>query len=196
VRILITGAAGTGTTTLGRALSQDIGAAFLDADDYYWLPSDPPYQFKRPPDERFTQLQNSLSGVGSAVIAGSVMEWGRPIENSFSLVVFLFVPAAVRVERLRRRELERYGKASEEFLAWALQYDEGRLPGRTRARHEAWLSLRSCEVLRLEGDMTTSESLSRVKQALSNSSFERAGSNGGPRLTAAGTPGPAAQFDR
>jgi adenylate kinase family enzyme len=43
MRVLITGASGSGTTTLGRALAARLGFAFLDADDYYWLPSDLPF---------------------------------------------------------------------------------------------------------------------------------------------------------
>lgn len=38
------------------------------------------------------------------------------------------------------------------FLAWAGQYDAGTLPGRSRARHEAWLASRTCRVLRFDGD--------------------------------------------
>lgn len=48
MRILITGAAGTGTTTLGRALAAEMGCGFFfDADDYYWIASDPPFQQKQ-----------------------------------------------------------------------------------------------------------------------------------------------------
>ena len=35
--ILITGAAGTGTTTLARALAAEWQLAHLEADDYLWL---------------------------------------------------------------------------------------------------------------------------------------------------------------
>ena len=37
--ILITGAAGTGTTTLADALAKEPGTAHLEADDFLWLPS-------------------------------------------------------------------------------------------------------------------------------------------------------------
>jgi adenylate kinase family enzyme len=38
MRILITGASGCGTTTLGRALADKLRLPFFDVDDYYWLP--------------------------------------------------------------------------------------------------------------------------------------------------------------
>ena len=48
-RVLILGASGTGTTTLGRALGNDLSFRVFDTDDYYWLPSTPPFQRKQRP---------------------------------------------------------------------------------------------------------------------------------------------------
>jgi len=48
----ITGASGSGTTTLGRALAERLGWMHLDTDDFYWLPTDPPYREKRPAETR------------------------------------------------------------------------------------------------------------------------------------------------
>ena len=45
--IHVTGASGSGVTTLARALAERLSVAHLDTDDFYWLPSDPPYQQKR-----------------------------------------------------------------------------------------------------------------------------------------------------
>ena len=166
MRILITGASGSGTTTLGRALAAQFGFAFFDADDYYWLPTTPPFQQKRDPELRRALCLGDLQTVSSAVVSGSVMEWGRELEDSFGLIVFLTLDAAIRVARLRERETERFGQPDEAFLEWAAQYDEGRLPGRNRARHERWLSERSCAILRLDGDLTVAERMARVTAEL------------------------------
>ena len=83
----------------------------------------------------------------------------RKIEDSFSLIVFLIVPTEIRVDRLRKRENENFGAANREFLQWAAQYDEGRLPGRSLAMHERWLSHRRCSVLRIEGDVCLADSV-------------------------------------
>jgi adenylate kinase family enzyme len=194
VRVLITGAAGAGTTTLGRALAERIGADVLDADDYFWLPSMPPYQSKRPPEDRIGLMLNDLRDIQRAVISGSIVGWGRLLEDSLSMVVFLSVPSEIRVARLRSREMERYGHANEEFLRWASQYDEGRLPGPSRAIHERWLEQRKCPILRIEGNVSTAEALSRVAELLSTNAFERSGDHDGPRQPAATAP--AARLDR
>ncbi len=167
MRILITGASGSGTTTLGGALALEMGVPFFDADDYYWLPTDPAFQVKR---DHVSRLQNLLRDLAHspAVIAGSIMNWGAELEDSLSLVVFLTVPAEIRVARLRERELRRFGHQDPAFLAWAAQYEEGKLAGRSRQRHEAWLAQRRCPVLRIDGDTSIELRLAKVRAATSS----------------------------
>ncbi|MEQ1759264.1 MAG: AAA family ATPase [Vicinamibacterales bacterium] len=164
--ILITGASGSGTTTLGKALAEKLGAQHIDADDYYWLPTDPPYRDKRPADERLKLILNALSATPSSVVSGSVMGYGAKLEDSFTLIVFLLVETDVRLARLRARELRNLGSVDEAFLTWASQYEDGPPEGRSRARHEAWLASRSCPVLRLEGSGSVEDHLDEVVSRL------------------------------
>lgn len=41
--IHILGASGAGTSTLGQALEQTYGFKWLDTDDYFWMPTNPPF---------------------------------------------------------------------------------------------------------------------------------------------------------
>lgn len=59
-RIHITGASGSGCTTLGRALAERLGSVHLDTDTYFWLPSDPPFQTIREGGERRALLGDDL----------------------------------------------------------------------------------------------------------------------------------------
>ena len=68
--------------------------------------------------------------------------------------------------RLREREIRRFGRVDPAFLAWAAQYDEGPLEGRSLSKHQAWLAKRRCTVLRLDGDTSTEWRLGRVLGAL------------------------------
>lgn len=166
MRILITGASGSGTTTLGQALAHKLGVACFDADDYYWLASDPPFQYKREPALRLSLLLTDLDNVSSAVLSGSVVNWGAAVEESFSAIIFLTLPAPLRVARLRERELARFGRVDTDFLAWAAQYDEGRLAGRSLAIHERWLAQRRCQIIRIDGDLSVEERVVRCLTAL------------------------------
>lgn len=173
MHVLITGASGSGTTTLGRALASEIGAQFVDADDIFWLATEPPYQQKRARGERLTLLRDRLSSGNRTVVSGSIQDLGAEVEDAFGLIVLLQVPVEVRVPRLRERELARFGKVDEEFIAWAAQYDEGKLDGRSLARQLAWLQDRLCRVVRLIGAYELPDSLAQVRAQLPNRSFHR-----------------------
>ena len=151
MRILVTGASGSGTSTLGRAVAEALQAAFVEVDDLYWLPTDPPFKQKRDPVERAALLRGKLGGSQPVVVSGSIVAWDRELEDAFDLIVFLRAPAALRAERLRAREQRRFGRVDEHFIAWAEQYDQGIMSGRSLAKHLAWLNLRTCPILRLSG---------------------------------------------
>ena len=161
-RVLITGASGSGTTTLGAALAKKFDAVFIDADDFLWLPTRPPYTEKRPAAERLALILGELQRHERAVVAGSVMGWGTELETAFDLVVFLFVETSIRLQRLAHRDLERHGTVNPEFIAWAAQYDQGPSAGRSLARHTAWLESLNCQVVRLDGDLAVAERLDRL----------------------------------
>ena len=163
-RVHLTGASGSGTTTLGRALASRLGLAHLDTDDFYWQPTDPPYQTKRPMPDRLARLEAALDAAATAqggwVLSGSLVGWGDPLMPRFQTVVFLAVPTAERLRRIELRERMRYGDAiepggsrhaeSQAFLRWAAQYDDGDHTMRSRARHDLWLKHVPCPVARFE----------------------------------------------
>jgi adenylate kinase family enzyme len=169
----IFGASGSGTTTLAEALAAKHGHRHFDTDDFYWLPTDPPYRQKRLREARLALLRTSLAECSSWVLSGSLCGWGDPLIPEFDLVVFLIVPTEIRLERLRARELKRYGPAllrcgnlhqpSADFLDWAGRYDTGGLEMRSRALHEAWLSKLPVRLLRLEGDQSTENQLAQIE---------------------------------
>jgi adenylate kinase family enzyme len=172
-RIHILGASGSGTTSLASAIADKHGHRRLDTDDFFWVPTNPPFREKRPHDERLARLREAL-GSGPWVLSGSLCGWGDPLIPEFDLVVFLVIPTPVRLARLRAREIARYGhqavaaggelhQAHVEFLEWAGRYDTGGLEMRSRALHEAWLAALPGAVLRLEGDRSVGEQLTQIE---------------------------------
>lgn len=159
-RLLVTGASGSGTTTLGRALAQHWAVPHADSDDYYWLPTDPPYTSPRDASERVRLMEELFAPRAGWVLSGSIMGWGEPLAERIDAAIFLTVEPSVRLERLRARERRRYGDeidaggrrhlAFTEFLDWAAGYDDPNFAGRNRALHEAWLDWLDRPVLRLD----------------------------------------------
>jgi len=159
LKIHLIGASGSGTTTLARALAPALGAVALDSDDYYWLPTQPPFQSKRDRALRHRLVTADLARHPRAILSGAILGWGDDLEHAFDLVVFLSLPHDLRVRRLREREIARNGAINETFIAWAAGYDDDppSSPTRNRRRQHAWLSERRCQVLRLEGDLSVAE---------------------------------------
>ena len=162
----ITGAAGVGASTLGRYLSRLLGRVHLDTDDFYWAPTDPPYQVKYAPDHRVARLREAIRAAGpcGCVLSGSLDGWGDALIGTFDVVVFLRVPTAIRLVRLRQRELQRHGADAlapggamydrhRSFMTWAAAYEAETMPGRSLLRHEAWLLELSCPIVRLDGTL-------------------------------------------
>ena len=160
MRVHIVGASGAGTTTLGQALAQRLACPHFDTDDYFWLPTQPPFQDIRPAAERRALLGSDLARHPRWVLSGSLCGWGDVFIPLFDRVVFLWVPPHIRLARLRERECRRYGAAAiapggaqhaayERFMTWAGGYDDGLdVPERCRRLHEQWLAALPCPVER------------------------------------------------
>ena len=170
--IHIFGASGSGTSTLARAICAKTGFRFLDSDDYLWLPTDPQYTTKRPAKERLALLNGDLDRADNAVLSGSLVGWGDPLMDRFTLAVRLVVPHDVRMARLDRREQERYGdrirpggdmyQIHRDFLQWAAGYDEGPATMRSRAMHDLWQQKLTCPLLTLDGTRPVEELVEAV----------------------------------
>lgn len=126
--------------------------------------------------ERDTQecmdlMQNDLQCHTQWILSGSITGWGDILLPLFDLVVFVYVPQDIRIERLKKREMERYGTRvlfggdrydeSLDFLEWAAAYDAGTRNGRSLPKHEAWLEKITCPVLRIIND-DLDESIEKV----------------------------------
>ncbi len=176
-RIHLFGASGCGATTLGAVLGERLDVPHLEADDYYWVPTDPPFTDKYPKEERWRRIRERLRGHDDWVLSGgSVYNWGEGLVPEFTLVVFLRLPAAERMARLRRREAERYGAAldsdsaaqekSRRFLEWAAGYDSGAEGTRTPERHRQWIRELHCPVLTLDTRASVADLADQVLAAL------------------------------
>ena len=102
-RIHVTGASGSGTTTLGRALSARLRLPHFDSDEYFWIPTVPRYRIKREKAVRDARIAEDIRAFDGWVWSGSSVNWQHGALDRFSLCVFLTLPSEVRLKRLRRR---------------------------------------------------------------------------------------------
>lgn len=170
MHINIFGASGSGVTTLGKTLSERLDYPYFDSDHYFWLPSDPPFTDRRPPEERNAMINSEMAGNENWILGGSVINWNNNWQ--FGLSVFLYIPPAIRIRRLQQRELERYGdiiytdrernKLYNEFIDWACSYDELITNSRSLHSHKNWMNKLTTPLLIIEGDTTLEERVEAV----------------------------------
>ncbi|UQZ36214.1 hypothetical protein C2I18_23440 [Paenibacillus sp. PK3_47] len=181
-RIHIMGASGSGTTTLARALAAKLLYTPLDSDDYFW---ERKFSVQTEKHERLRRIRQDLEDREPWILSGAVCGWGDGLKSCFDLVIFLWIPPNLRLERLRAREYERYGEDSlpggskyedvQAFLKWAALYDTAGAEVRSRVLHEEWLSGLQCPVLRLVEDLSVGERVERVLDYLGHSGVHSAG---------------------
>lgn len=172
VHLHVMGASGSGTTSLGLALSERLDITHLDTDDFFWLPTDPPFTTPRDIGERTALLLRAAPPDEGWVLSGSALKWGRPIEPLYDLIVFLRIDPELRMARIRARETARYGNRirpggdmavkSEEFMKWAASYDTAGPERRSLAAHEQWLETQTSPVLRLDSSLDIDELVAEV----------------------------------
>ena len=106
-------------------------------------------------------------------MGGSIFRWGENVFPDFDLVVYLWIPPQIRMERLKKREFERYGnviytdpdriKQFEDFMEWAADYDNNTgIASRNFQAHENWLNSIDFHILKISGDLTLQQRIDLI----------------------------------
>ncbi len=156
------GASGSGTTTLAKELSEVTEFQHLDVDDYYWKPTNPPFEEKVEMAVRAENLKHDFEKYNDVIVSGSLVSWGNYWQTAFDLVVFVTLDKEIRLQRLKQREIERYGdqlendpeikQKSQAFLDWATRYDNLKFTGRSIKIHRDWLASVKTTVIEVDSE--------------------------------------------
>jgi len=159
--IHILGASGSGTSTLGKALSERFNMHWIDTDNIVLEPTDPPFQVNRPVKERARLLDEAMRANPNCVVSGWLGDWGISFMPRFNLLIWLHTPTELRIERSKAREAAQFGarilpggdmyRNHQEFLDWAGRYDDGGMDIRSYAWQKEWLEQATCPVMELDG---------------------------------------------
>ena len=172
----ILGAPGSGVTTLGKALAQQMQVPHFDTDDYHWFTDDAlPYRRRRNPDHRRQLMTKDFAEHDSWVLSGALCGWGDVFIPEFDRVIYRWLPVETRLARIRERERLRYGAERtapggdlnvvfEKFLTWAAAYDEDSGNVRSKSKELEWLINLTCPVLQIMEDKGEAEMVERVTE--------------------------------
>lgn len=170
--IILFGPAGSGKTTLGRMVAQQLGFAFVDIDDYIWRQdTEIPFSVMYPRAEKISRLMDAISRTDHFVMAGSMDSFHEHFDPFFDLAIHLTASAEVRVARVHQREYAIFGnrvleggdmyEAHQRFLDDVASYDYG--GGSTnRMLHAEWAESLQCQVLGLDGSDDLSNNLKAI----------------------------------
>ena len=174
--ILIFGASGSGTTTLGKNLVKIHNYFQIDTDKYLWEKTDPPFRIKRERDKRVELILNDIKKYNKVVITGSMIGWGDSLLKYIDKGFYLYVDREIRLDRIKNREYKKYGSRIEkdgdmyykhmDFLEYASKYDTAGLEQRSMKSHCKWIKKFPFNIIKINGNKSTEEVLEEIEKYL------------------------------
>ncbi|MBE6571338.1 MAG: hypothetical protein E7656_03765 [Ruminococcaceae bacterium] len=159
--ILLCGLNGSGKTTLGEKLAEILKYRFLNDEEYYFLQSEIPFSQSRTEAQAKEYILSCLNKYKNNVMVSSRGDMGREINVHYDHVVYLSAPAELRMSRIEKRDLERFGKR---VCPGGDMYEQQKAfhdfaASRTEEKTEKWLNTISCPVTRLDGKCDISDNI-------------------------------------
>ena len=172
--IYIYGASGAGSTTLGEAIAKECNGTQFDTD-YYFLKHYEEHQ------KRMDEMLNDIKACKSnlIVITGSFWNWKCDYSELLEYIDYyirMVLNHDVRMQRLEKREKERYGNRIEEGgdlfevnkqrIEWASSYDTGGIEGRSLKAHVHYEEMYNVKPLLIDSTYSVKENLKKIKEKL------------------------------
>lgn len=168
--ILVFGANGSGKTTLGHELAQKFNCKHMDVEDYYFLPSDIPYTVSRTKDEAIPLILADIEKYCDFVLSAVTGDFGEKIISKFDFAVCLTVPRGIRIDRIRKRRIEKYGGRllpggdmydnNERFIEFAAM--------RPLDKIDDFARLLNCPVFYLDGTQPVEQPINKIDEIMKN----------------------------
>lgn len=175
-KVLIFGAAGSGSSTIAKAIAHEYGHHWIEVDEALFMPTDPPFSVRRSLDEVREIVFDSWSRAESVIVCGSIVGWGDELKKEFDLVIFVHVDVEVRIQRIKHREAKRFGarvleggdmhRQHLEFLDWVRSYETGGPEVRSLSQHRLWLRDVAAPIVELTEDQSMEVIMARLRPYL------------------------------
>ena len=157
---MIIGPSASGKTTLGKKVAELLNFPYFDVDDFIWRFDTPElYTVMYSREEKISRLQDAIAPYEHFVMAGSMSSFHQAFDDSFEMMVFLYVDPDIRVHRANERAIQRFGdrvlkggdmyESNQDFLKKIRRYEIDGSPNLTEQK--AWMESLSCKKLELDG---------------------------------------------
>ncbi|MGG1574736.1 AAA family ATPase [Fictibacillus sp. NRS-1165] len=177
MKIQIIGGSGTGKSTLAKYISENESIKWIDTDHYLW--KDDFFSENHPIEKRIEMYQSDMKTNKNYVASGSIFSWCPDGFSNRDLLVFLSLDDIVRMERLRRREMERIplnqmwldenGEYTNDFLQWCKTYlsEEDKSMAGTYAEQSYQMAISQSPFLTLYSSRPLEELYAEIMKRLS-----------------------------
>lgn len=164
--ILLFGANGCGKTTLGHVLARNLDCKHMDIETYHFEPSDIPYSTVRSREACLRMMRADMRRHGTFVLSAVTGAFGDDIMAWFGLGIYIEVPRAVRMERVRQRAFVQHGarvlpggdlyEREEAFWDFAASRDVEDI--------KRWGNTLACPVMRVNGLVDCDENAAMIAE--------------------------------
>lgn len=108
--IIIMGLNGSGKSTICHELADLLNYRRMDVEDYYFFDSNIPYAKSRTHEEVKQLMLDDIKIYQNYVLSSVGCNWGSGIVSTYKLAILLYAPLQVRLDRIKQREITRFGK--------------------------------------------------------------------------------------
>ena len=162
--IIIIGLNGSGKSTVCRELARRLNYKLMDVEDYFFVESKIPYTISRTRAEVQKMLLDDIEKYQNYVLCSVNCNWDSKITDTLRMAVLLTAPLEVRMERVKQRELTRFGERVLEggdlYESQKKFYDFVASRSEQEVREKA--SLLSCPILEIEATLSVEEIVGRI----------------------------------
>ncbi len=170
IGIIVCGLNGSGKSTLGKALAEKLKYHFIDNEDLFFPKTDPDFIFASPRshEEAVKLLMNEVRTYQNFVFAAVKGNYGDAIRHLYNYTVLIDVPKNTRMERVKKRSLQRFGKRM--LPSGDLYEQEERFFNmaalRTEQYVEEWVQTLDCPIIRVDGTKSVEENVQLISQQI------------------------------
>lgn len=155
---------GSGKSTLGKELALQLKYKHMDIEDYFFVESKIPYTKQRSTDECYKLILEDIEKNKNFVLSVVNGDLGEEIPMHYKLGVFLETPYEIRIKRVKKRAVDRFGnrvrpggdmyQSEQRFLEFAKSRDIKAI--------EEWSRKLDVPILRLDGKREIAENVKKI----------------------------------
>lgn len=170
--IIICGLNGAGKSTLGKNLAKKLNFYFIDDEDLYFPKIDTHYIYtsSRTREEVETLFLSEIKTHKNFVFASGKTDYEESIYQFFQYAILINVPKDIRIQRVKKRSLEKFGNR---MLPGGDLYEQEKrflnfVKSRTENTVKEWIESLNCIIIQIDGVKSVEENIKYIIGQIQN----------------------------